>query len=70
MISEIVEISAFAAAILKKMAEMSNESQLGSGNITNMIPESPLENCTIHGDARGPLLAHGLYGVYSIVAGA
>ena len=47
------------------MAEISSESQFFfSGNITNMIPESPLNKMVPltedHGGARGPPLAHGL----------
>ena len=47
------------------MAEISSESQLFSGNIGNMIPESHLnkmvplmEDHGVHGE---PLLAHGLF---------
>ena len=44
------------------MAEISSESHFFSGNIANMIPESPLnkiQNGTNHG-AWEPPLAHGL----------
>ena len=45
-ISNILEIR-FCGAHFEKMAKMRSESQFFSGNITNMIPESPLNKMVL-----------------------
>ena len=66
VISEILEISDYAVAFLKKWPKLVVSPSFFSGNIANMIPESPLNKMVPltedhGGDARGPPLAHGIW---------